>query len=122
MDRYGELVQVLTLGWPPIEDVAGPDKAVDLARMANDEMAELVFKYPEKFVAAIAALPMNNIDAALKEADRAINQLHFRGVYVHTPINDKPLDSAEFLPLYEMMVHYDLPVLIHPMRPMTYPD
>jgi len=35
-------------------------------------MAELLVKYPDRFVAAIASLPMNDIDAALKETDRAI--------------------------------------------------
>ena len=122
MDRYGELVQVLTLGWPPVEEVANPQKAAELAKLANDEMAELVLKYPERFVAAIACLPMNNMDAALQEADRAINDLRFRGVYVHTPVNDKPLDSPEFMPLYEKMSNYNLPIFIHPMRPVDYPD
>jgi predicted TIM-barrel fold metal-dependent hydrolase len=122
MEKYGNLVQVLTLGWPPIEDIADPVKAVDLARRANDEMAELVLKYPDKFVAAIAVLPMNNIDAALKEADRTIQDLRFRGVYLHTPVNDKPLDSPEFIPLYQKMSGYNLPIFIHPMRPRGHAD
>jgi hypothetical protein len=42
-------------------------KAQDLVKLANDEMAELVAKYPDRFVAAIAYLPMNNVDAALRE-------------------------------------------------------
>jgi predicted TIM-barrel fold metal-dependent hydrolase len=122
MDKYEPLRQVLTLGWPPIEDVAGPEKSPDLAKMANDEMAELVFKYPDRFVAAIAALPINNIEASLKEIERTIEDLGFRGIYLHTPVQDKPLDSQEFIPLYEKMAQYDLPVFIHPMRSMNYPD
>jgi len=122
LDKYEPLVQVLTLGWPPIEDIADSEKAVDLARMANDEMAELVLKYPDRFVAAIASLPMNNMDAALKEAERAIEDLRFRGVYLHTPIQNKPLDSPEFLPLYEMMAKYKLPIYIHPMRGVDFAD
>jgi predicted TIM-barrel fold metal-dependent hydrolase len=85
-------------------------------------MAELVYKYPDRFVAAVACLPMNNMDAALKEADRAIRDLRFRGVLIYTPIDDKPLDSPEFMPLYEKMAHYDLPILIHPMRSPNYAD
>ena len=122
MDRYEGLVQVLTLAWPPIEKIADSEKAVDLAKLANDEMAELVLKYPDRFVAAVACLPMNNMDAALKEVDRAINDLRFRGVLVYTPVNDKPLDSPEFMPLYEKMSQYNLPILIHPMRSTDYPD
>ena len=79
-------------------------------------------KYPERFPAGIAALPMNDIDAALAETDRAINDLRLRGVLIYTPINDKPLDSPEFMPLYEKMAKYNLPLLIHPMRNPDYPD
>ena len=117
MDKYQGLVQVLTVGpVPPIEDFANAQQTVELARMANDEMAELVQKYRERFICAIALLPMNNIDAALKEADRAIQELKFRGIYVHSNINGKPLDAPEFLPLWEKMAKYNLPVYIHPWR------
>jgi predicted TIM-barrel fold metal-dependent hydrolase len=122
MDKYEPIRQVLTLGRIPVEHVAGPAKAADLARRANDEMAELVSKYPDRFVAALATLAMNNIDAALKETDRAIKDLKFRGVYLHTPVDEKPLDAPEFLPLYEKMSQYDLPIVIHPMRKVDHPD
>ena len=117
MDAYEGLVQVLTIGpVPPIEYFANEQQTVELARMANDEMAELINKYRDRFVTAIALLPMNNPDEALKETDRAINQLGFRGIYVHTNINGKPLDSPEFLPLWEKMAKYNLPIYIHPWR------
>jgi predicted TIM-barrel fold metal-dependent hydrolase len=116
MDKFEPLRQVLTLAWPKLEEIAGPNKTPELARQANDEMAELVLKYPDRFVSAIAILPMNNVDEALKEADRAIKDLKFRGVYIYSNIDGKPLDLPEFLPLYEKMSTYDLPIYIHPMR------
>jgi uncharacterized protein len=119
MDKFEPLRQVLTLAWPKLEEIAGPDTAPELARQANDEMAELVRKYPDRFVSAIAILPMNNMDEALKETDRAIKDLKFRGVYIYSNINGKPLDLPEFLPLYEKMSQYDLPIYIHPMRGNT---
>jgi uncharacterized protein len=123
MDRFPEVVQVLTIGpVPPIEYFANQRQTVELAKMANDEMAELCLKYRDRFVAAIALLPMNNIDAALKETDRAIRDLGFKGIYVHSNINGKPLDAPEFLPLWEKMVKYDLPVYIHPWRPPEFSD
>lgn len=122
MDEYDQLMQVLTLSAPPVENFADPQQSASLSKLANDEMAELVVKYPDRFAAAVACLPMNDMNAALDEVDRAINDLHFRGVQIFTPINDKPLDSAEFLPLYEKMSQYDLPIWIHPQREMDYPD
>jgi len=122
MDKYDGLVQVLTLANPPIEEIAGPEKAPDLARLANDQMAEMVTKYPDRFVAAIACLPMNNVEAALIEADRAIKDLKCRGIYVNSHVNGKPLDSPEFMPLYEKMSHYNLPIYIHPHRTTDFAD
>jgi uncharacterized protein len=119
MDKFEPLRQVLTLAWPKLEEIAGPDKAPELARQANDEMAELVRKYPDRFVSAIAILPMNNMDEALKETDRAIKDLKFRGIYIYSNIDGKPLDLPEFWPLYEKMSQYDLPIYIHPMRGNT---
>lgn len=122
MDRYPDYVQVLSIGAPSVETVLSPEDAAEVARVANDELVELVMKYPHRFVGAIACLPMNDIDAALKEADRAIQHLKFRGVQINTSINGKPLDSPEFMPLYEKMVNYDLPIWIHPVREASIPD
>lgn len=121
LDKY-DCSQILTLVAPPIEDIAEPKEAVKLAQLANDEMAELVNKYPDRFVAAIAALPLNDMEATLREVDRTINDLKFRGVQIFSSITGRPLDSPQFIPLYEKMVSYNLPLLIHPVRGSTKPD
>jgi uncharacterized protein len=120
MDKYEGLVQVLTLSWPAPEEFG--KKSVDLARVANDEVADIVSKYPSRFAGAIACLPMNDIDAALQEADRAIHDLMARGVLVYSNVKEKPLDSPEFMPLYEKMSHHNLPIYIHPQRFDNFPD
>jgi predicted TIM-barrel fold metal-dependent hydrolase len=114
MDRYEGYVQILNISIPPVEDVANPEVAADLAKMANDEMAELIMKYPDRFVGAVACLPMNNMDGVLKEIDRAITELRLRGVQITSTIMDKPIDSPEFAPLFEKMDYYNLPILMHP--------
>jgi predicted TIM-barrel fold metal-dependent hydrolase len=122
LDKYEGLSQVLTIASPALEESATPENAVYLAKVGNDEMAELVLKYPDKLTAAVACLPVNDMDAALKEADRAINDLKFKGVQIYTPVNGKAIDSPEFLPLYEKMAGYDLPIWIHPARGRAVPD
>ena len=122
MDRFEGLRQVLTLGLPPLEYVLSPADAADLARMGNDEMAELVDKYPDRFVAAVAGLPLNDIDASLREAERAVVGLKFKGIQIFSSINGKPLDRDEFTGLYEMMNGFDLPIWIHPARDKSVPD
>ena len=122
MDRYEDFLQVLTIAAPSVETISKPEDAVELAKIANDEMAELVMKYPDRFVAAVACLPLNDIDATLQEIDRAINDLGFRGIEIPTDVNGKPIDSPEFMPIYEKMAYYNLPILIHPQRDKTIPD
>ena len=122
MDRHEGMMQVLTLGMPFVKGITDSEKNVELSKIANDGLAELVFKYPDRFAAAVASIPMNNMDAALRETERAIDELKFRGVQIFTPSNDKPLDSPEFLPLYEKMADYNLPIWIHPCREIDYAD
>lgn len=122
LEPYDDLVQVLSATMPPVEEVVGPKEAADLARLANDEMAELVAKYPTKFIAAIANVPLNNTDIALKETERAIKELGFKGIQLHTRVKGKPLSADDMMPLYELMVGFDLPIWIHPMRSSSQPD
>lgn len=114
MDRYPDILQVLTIARIPLETYVNPDDAVELAKIANDELAELVETYPNRFAAGVACLPMNNIDAALEEADRAITKLGLKGVQIYSRINGEPLDNPKFKPLWEKMAGYDLPIWIHP--------
>jgi aminocarboxymuconate-semialdehyde decarboxylase len=116
LNKFEDVVQVLSVTMPPVEEVVGPEEAVELTRIANDEMAEMVAKYPQKYIAAIANLPMNNMDATLKEAERAIKKLGFKGIQIYTRVNGKPLSSDELMPLYKLMSGFDLPIWIHPMR------
>ena len=85
-------------------------------------MAELIAKHPDRFVSAAACLPMNSMEAALAETDRAIQELGFKGVQIYSPTGDKPLDHPDFMPLYEKMAAYELPIWIHPKRGIDFPD
>jgi aminocarboxymuconate-semialdehyde decarboxylase len=122
MDAYGDYRQVISLSSPAVDAVAGPQKAAELARIANDELAELVAKYPDRFVAAVACVPLADIDAALAETERAIEQLGFKGIQIYTPVAGRSPDSPELVPLYEKMVEYDLPIWLHPHREVNTPD
>ena len=93
LDKYPEVRQLLTIAGPNIESITEPRDSVELAQIANDEMAALVAKHPDRFIAAAACLPMNDVDAALGEADRAIRDLGFCGVEIFTDINGKPVDA-----------------------------
>jgi predicted TIM-barrel fold metal-dependent hydrolase len=122
MDRYESYVQVLTLANPPIEVVGGPAVSPDLARLANDEMAALVARHPDRFPGFVASLPMNNPEAAQREIDRALDDLGATGVQVFTNVNGRPLDLPEHLQIFARLAERRLPVWMHPARPATVAD
>jgi uncharacterized protein len=122
MEKFPDIQQVLTITGPQLESIAQPSDSVELAKICNDEMAEIVQKYPEKFVAAAALMPYNDIDACLKEIDRAVKDLGLRGILITSNIAGKPLDSPELMPIYQKMEQYDLPIFIHPIKDASEPD
>ena len=115
MDMFDDYEQILSIATPPIEAFA-PADANDLARLANDGMADLVRRYPDRFPGFVASLPLNDPDAAMAETHRAVRDLGARGIQVFSNINGRPLDRPEYLALFDTMAAYDLPVWLHPYR------
>ena len=62
-------MQVLSLG-PPMVYWAEPELGAELCRAFNDEIASIVRRHPDKFV-ALAAAPPQDVDAAIAEMGRA---------------------------------------------------
>ena len=122
MDEIGDYRQIISLPNPPIEDIAEGEQANNLARVANDSMAELCRKHPDRFPAFVAAVSLDDVDAALKEAERAITQLAARGIQIFTNIAGHPLDEERFKPVFAAMAGYDLPIWLHPARTAAMPD
>jgi predicted TIM-barrel fold metal-dependent hydrolase len=122
MDEFGEYCQLLSLPAPPLEVMAGPDKSPLLARIANDGLAELVQKYPKRFIGFTASLAMNNPEEAVKETVRSATQLGALGIQIFTNVAGKPLDDLEFLPLFEEAARRDLTIWLHPARGADMPD
>src|SRR5689334_10454355 len=67
---------------PHFEDEA---HAVEAARLANDEYAELVRRFPDKFK-AYATLPFPHTDAALAELTRGLDDLGMIGATITTSV------------------------------------
>jgi predicted TIM-barrel fold metal-dependent hydrolase len=116
MDEFGDYRQILTLSLPTLESLAPPDRSPELARLANDGMAEICARHPDRFPAWVASLPMNNVAASLDELTRAIEHLGAKGIQIFTNVNGRPLDEEEFAPIFERMHAYDLPIWLHPTR------
>ena len=123
MRRFPEYKQILTLSLPAIEFLGTPEETPALARLANDGMFEIVTEHPDLFPAFVASLPLNNVEASLKEMDRAIGKLGAKGIQIFTNMNGRPMDDPEFFPIFERMAkHYQLPIWVHPTRTAKFAD
>jgi predicted TIM-barrel fold metal-dependent hydrolase len=116
MDTFEDYQQILSLPTPPIENLADGATASDLARSANDGMAELVARYPSRFPGFVASLAYDDPDAAAGEAIRAIDDLGARGIQMFTNVHGKPMSDARYLPIFEALAARDRPSWMHPYR------
>jgi aminocarboxymuconate-semialdehyde decarboxylase len=122
-EKFPDVQQVLTLGLPSPELLGDAAHSPQFARVANDGMAEMCRRWPKEFPAFVASLPMNHPAAALEEMDRAIGQLGARGIQIITSVAGRPLDDAEFYPVFERATnHHDVPIWMHPARPASRAD
>lgn len=122
VDHFPDYQQVLANSMPPLEVLGGPEVTPELARLVNDGFAEICERYPDHFPAFVAALPMNNPEAAVDELDRAVTQLGARGVQIFSNVNGRPLDEPDFFPIFEKMAAHDLPIWLHPVRTADWSD
>jgi aminocarboxymuconate-semialdehyde decarboxylase len=122
IEPYGDYAQVLVLAVPPPEEIGPPAVAAEFARLANDEMAELVRRYPDRFVGFAAALPMNDADAAGQELDRALTQLGALGAQMYTNVQGVPLDEPRFAPLFARLEAAGRAIWLHPTRNAMWAD
>jgi len=90
-----------------------PDNlAIQYCRIHNDAMAKLVSNYPGKFYGA-ACLPMQNVDAAIEELNRAVKELGLVAAYTGTNY-PYPLDDPRLDDFYRTLVELDVPLFLHP--------
>ncbi|RVT81770.1 amidohydrolase [Rhodobacteraceae bacterium CCMM004] len=86
--------------------------AVRFCRVHNDALAGVVAAYPDRLGGA-AALPMQDVGAALEELERAVGDLGLLAAYTGTDL-PQPLEAPGMDPLYAACVRLDVPLFLHP--------
>ncbi len=93
---------------------------MQLARQANDHLAEVVRQHPTRF-AGFATVPLQDPDAGASEMERAVRQLGMKGVMLFGHTDGKYLDSERFHPFWERAEALDVPVYLHAADPLVMP-
>jgi len=122
MDQFGDYRQIISLPNPPIEEIAKGDVGLRLARIGNDAMAELCARHRDRFPAFVAAVSLTDVDGSITEARRAVKDLGARGIQIFTNVAGRPLDEAEYRPVFAALAELDLPIWLHPARTAAMTD
>ena len=117
MDANGIDVQVLS--YSNAIQAAPPAEAADLARGANDRLAQAVARNPDRF-AGFSTLPWQDPNAATRELERSAAELGLSATLLSgAPGEDFFLDDARFAPVLAKLEELEVPIYIHPGPPLT---
>ncbi|QHC37338.1 amidohydrolase family protein [Komagataeibacter xylinus] len=116
MDETGLDIQVLSLTTPALHDLG--QESVELARRANDAVAEVITRRPDRFQ-ALAVLPVGQPEEAALELERCVRTLGFKGTMLCGRVGNRNLDHSDLWPIFESASALGVPVLLHPRTPAS---
>jgi 2,3-dihydroxybenzoate decarboxylase len=114
MDAAGINRQIISLTAPGTQ-VLTPDRAVAMATLANDRLAQACHRHPDRFTGLTAVAPQDP-PAAAEEIERGAG-LGLKGVIINSHTNGEYLDNQKFWPILEAAEALDTPVYLHPTAP-----
>ncbi len=117
MDESGITMQILSTSSPAIQGIVETATAIDTAKRTNDEMAEVIRKYPGRF-AGLACVPTQDPKAAADELERAVKQLGYKGAMIQGHTGGEYLDEKKFWVLWERSEALGVPIFLHVTEPM----
>ena len=115
MDRVGMDVAVISPAPPIYFYWLKPDAGLEIVRLANDGIAQMVAKFPDR-LRGMAHLPMQDPDAAIAELERVARDYRFKGVELATSIEGVPLADMKFRKVLKAIEQLGLFIFTHPYR------
>ena len=123
MDAAGIEIMIASLNAPAIQAIPDIKRATEVAREANDVLAREIAKRPDRFV-GVAALAMQDPDAAAAELERCVKDLGFRGALVNgfsqvgSPDTAVYYDLPQYRTFWRVVEQLDVPFYLHPRNPL----
>ncbi|HEX6220951.1 MAG TPA: amidohydrolase family protein [Acidimicrobiia bacterium] len=114
MDRMGIEVQGLSTFVSEYFYWAPPESGAESARIQNENVAAIAADRPDRFVALGATVPLQDVDLAIAEMDRAVDHLGFKGLQIGGTVDGHNLDEPRFRPFWAAVQAKGIPVILHP--------
>ncbi len=115
MDESGVDMHLLSLTIPGVQ-MFDSDTANEFATSANDALADLVRRHPNRF-AGLACFAPQSPKRTVREMERAIHELKLHGFIVNSHTNNEYLDDPKFWPIFEAAESLDRAIYLHPRSP-----
>ncbi|HEV2038620.1 MAG TPA: amidohydrolase family protein [Casimicrobiaceae bacterium] len=116
MDRMGIDIQAVSPAPNQCYYWTEPELGLELSRMVNNRLAEIVATWPERFV-ALGTVPLQQVDLAVAELERCVKELGLRGVEINPSVNGMDLTDAR-LKLEKFFARaqaLDVVIFMHPI-------
>jgi aminocarboxymuconate-semialdehyde decarboxylase len=103
---------------PPLSHLdCDPKIALGVSRAINDAYAEVAEQHGGRVV-PLANVPLQDVDLAIGELDRVVEQYGFRGVQVGSNIDGKNLGDESLFRFWERARELDVMVFSHGLSPL----
>jgi aminocarboxymuconate-semialdehyde decarboxylase len=113
LDAMGIDIQAVTPAPPQCYFTLPTEIAVPAIRMVNDGVAGFVAQRPDRFI-GLGTVPMQDSAEAVKELDRCMGELGFKGVQLLTNVHGKELSDPAFAPFWARAEQLGALVVLHP--------
>lgn len=123
MDAHGMEMMILSLNAPAVQAIPDVARAAEVARRANDDLAEMVARRPDRF-RGLAALPLQDPELASAELTRCVRDLGFVGAlangFSQIDGDDTLLyyDLPQYRPFWAVCAELGVPFYLHPRNPL----
>ncbi|OGA25518.1 MAG: aminocarboxymuconate-semialdehyde decarboxylase [Betaproteobacteria bacterium RIFCSPLOWO2_02_FULL_65_24] len=87
-----------------------------LIRFLNDEIAKMVDRHPRRFM-GLGAVPLQDMDLALRELEYIVNELKFPGVEIASHVNGVSIGDPRFEPFFAAVEKMGAAIFVHALRP-----
>ena len=114
MRRHPGLLQIITMGNIPPERYVPVKDAIELCKIGNDEMAELVVKKPSLFYGAVGTIPIDDVDASLDIIDYCVKDLGLFGIQLFATMERESFAEPKYRPIFAKIAELDRVIWVHP--------
>lgn len=115
-DHHHVDVQVLSTVPVMFSYWAKPEDCLNLSMFLNDHIADIVQRYPKRFV-GLGTIPMQSPKLAIKELERC-KKIGLKGIQIGTNINQENLNEEKYLEIFQACEQLGMAIFIHPWEMM----